>query len=165
MTEIEKQPQPPAPAPRKSSEKLATFLSSVLESPKWKAQMEELPWLLRKAMEMTTTWVRAHKHELAEAGDDDALDLFLAQYADMMLTMRSDDAPTLMRVIGFAGHDALESFNYFQEHFDEIRAVIERKALEPAKAPAENDGEPRTEGPRHQTPGGSPGQTDLDKDA
>jgi hypothetical protein len=106
---------------------------------------------------MMLNYVKKHEDELAAANDPDELDAFLARYADVLCQLRSDDAPTPMRVVGFADQQALEDFDYFNRHRDEIMASIGPKELVVASVDettrAESDGEPRTEVTRHQGTG------------
>lgn len=125
--ELEKKPQArPVPVgPVKSSHKLAAFLSYQQEQ---QAEMlKELPFLLRVPMQTILTWAAKHKDELIEKQDPDVLDEFLAQYADALCQMRSDDAEIGMRVIGFADPRDARAFDTFLAHRDEIVAELEKR--------------------------------------
>lgn len=123
MTELEKQGPQLQPVPVKSSHKFATFLSYHLES----GMLDELPWILKTPFKTILTWVKKHEDEMLDAIGDDELDTYFAQYADLLLQMRSDDAPIGMRVIGFADPRDAKAFDAFLAHRDEIFAELEKR--------------------------------------
>lgn len=130
MTEIEKAPdqQPEPVQPVKASQKFAAFLSYHLQD---NGLLEGLPMPVRVPFKAMLTWTMKHRDELFTALGDDDLDEFFAQYADLLLQLRSDDA-IAVRVIALQGWDAdaLAAFEYFHAHRAEISEIVEKRASE-----------------------------------
>ncbi len=145
MTELEKRPDPPAPERPllKSSQKFATYLSYHLDA-EW---VGELPIALRVPFKAILTWAKKHQDELFSSVHDDDLDRFFAQYSDLMLQMRSDDAKPV-RVVALDGwtEEELAAFDYFQANRAEIERFVENRA-------AQSNGEALKELPSTRTPG------------